>query len=86
MSRSRVSSNKMAPMTRSPLKLGLVMIRGPHLVHETEHFVVVRVRTSRDSIEQEGLGGAPTALVEGGDEALSDLHLVELADRSWQPF
>ena len=64
-----------------------------HLVDEVEHLGVVAVGRLVDAVELERLGGAAPALVEGGDEAVARLDLLELSvvhegipsGRSWRP-
>ena len=51
---------------------------GAHLVDEIEHLVVVRPCRLVEPVEPERLRGAAPALVEGGDEALGALDLLEL--------
>ena len=42
-----------------------------HGVDQIEHLGIGRVLRLGDSVETQGLGGAATALIEGGDEALA---------------
>ena len=49
-----------------------------HGVHQREHLVVVRILVLVDAVQLEGLGSAAAALVQGGDEAPPELHLLEL--------
>src|SRR5207248_647172 len=50
----------------------------PHLVHEAEHLLVVRVGVLVDAVLLQGVGRAPAALVERGDEPPPVPHLFEL--------
>ena len=79
MSRSIVPSNRMAPRMRSPLKLGLMMIRDAHGVHGVEHLVLARVRVwRRCRTWASAFGVLPAALVQRGDEAAAGADLLEL--------
>ena len=70
MSLSMVSSNRMAPRIRSPVKLGLRDEPRPHLMHESEHLIVVGPGVVLDPVkDQQRLRRAAATLVQGRDEA-----------------
>jgi hypothetical protein len=49
-----------------------------HLVHEVEHLLLARPSLLVEPVELEGLGRASAALVEGRDESVLGLDLLEL--------
>src|SRR5690606_34753715 len=51
---------------------------GAHLMDQVEHLVFTRVGALLDPVQLQRLGRAPTALIEGGDEALTGADLLEL--------
>ena len=72
---SIVRSNRIAPMTLSPVKAGDGHDAHAHLVHQPEHRVVAAVGAVGNAVETQGAGGRSAALVERGDEAVLARHL-----------
>ena len=81
--RSMVISKRIAPRTRSPVKLGLVDDAAAHLVDLVEHLRLAVVLVLLDAVQLQRLRGAAAALVEGGDEAVPGADLLELLLVHW---
>jgi hypothetical protein len=66
----------MAPIIRSPVKTGLVMMRA-RLMHDREHLRLVGPCVVLDAICRRRVGRAPAALIQRRDEPGMRPHLLQ---------